>query len=242
MTTLRQLGRFPSFFRGSLNQTLATLDRPLQFEPLPPRPLVLVPGAFCTSSVMNRLGRKVEELGRSVCVPPSFAFYYSALANLCRLPQAAADFIAWLDEIGSRRGFSEVDVAGHSNGSLIALLARDMIDGGEVECSVKMRKVLTMAAPFGGMPNARVLAAMIPCCRDLVAGCDTLRRVERQGGVVAHSLVAQGDFLVPLVNQFLSSSTMTVMEGFQHMDFVVGGSDKIERTAWEIVKWLGNGC
>jgi pimeloyl-ACP methyl ester carboxylesterase len=242
MAILRQIGRFPSFFRGSFYQTLATLDRPVQFVPLPPRPVVLVPGAFCTSSVMNRLGLKLQELGLSVCVPPSFAFYYSALANLCRLPKAALDFTAWLDEIGTRYGFSEVDVAGHSNGSLIALLAMEMIDGGEVECSVRMRKVFTMAAPFGGLPNARALSAMIPCCRDLITGSDTLRKIESQRGAVAHSLVAEGDFLVPPANQSLSSDTRTVMKDFQHMDFVVGDNDKIERTAREIVKWLGNGC
>lgn len=191
---------------------------------------------------MNRLGRKLQKLGRSVCVPPSFAFYYSALANLCRLPKAAADFTAWLDQIGRQHGFSEVDVAGHSNGSLIALLAHDMISGGRLECSVQIKQVFTMAAPFGGLPNARLLSAMIPCCRDLIAGCDTLKRVEQHSELVVHSLVAEGDFLVPPVNQFPPAGSRTVMPGFQHMDFVVGREDKIDQTAREIVKWLGNGC
>lgn len=189
---------------------------------------------------MNSLGQMLVDQGRTVWVPPSFAYYYSALANLCRLPRAAKDFAGWLDAKGREKGFSEIDVVGHSNGGLIAMLAQDMVDRGEVTCSVTVKRVLTMAAPFGGLPNAKVLASVIPCCRDLVPGCDTLDRIARMKHLVVHCLVAANDFLVPPVHQFPEAHPKTVMEGFQHMDFIVGAEEKVARTAEEVMKWLGN--
>ena len=242
MESISNIKRLSSFWRGSVHQTLATLDKPIRFTPLGPRPIILIPGAFCTSSVMNRLGNKLIELGRSVCVPPSFAYYYSALANLCRLPKAARDFIKWLDQAGQEYGFDQIDVVGHSNGGLIALLAQDMVDQGEAKCAVRVKRVFTMAAPFKGLPNAKVLSPMVPCCRDLIAGSDTLQRIARVRQLVVHCLVAEGDFLVPPASQFPEDQTRTVMEGFQHMDFIVGTDEKVERTAREIVKWLGTEC
>jgi len=240
LNSFSQIKKLPSFWRGSVNQTVATWARPVEFRPLPPRPLVLVPGAFCTSSVMNRLGAAIQQRGRSVCVPPSFAYYFSALANLCRLSKAALAFNSWLDELAGQADFDEVDVTGHSNGALIALLAQDMVDRGEIDGKVTIRKVVTMATPFGGLPNAKILSFFLPCCRDLVLGSEALRRIERQLHRVVHSLVAEGAFLVPPFHQFPAGGPKTVMEGYQHMDFIVGSSDRIERTAAEVIKWLGN--
>jgi pimeloyl-ACP methyl ester carboxylesterase len=201
---------------------------------------VLIPGAFCTASVMNRLGAALERRGHTICVPPSFPYYLSALANTCRLPRAARDFLAWLDALGRREGFDQVDCAGHSNGGLIAMLAQDMVDAGEASCSVRVRRVITMAAPLGGFPAARALSAILPCCHDIAADSATLDRVHGACRLLAACLVAGGDFLVPPVHQYVDGVARTVMEGFQHMDFIVGTPEKVERTADEVMRWLSN--
>ena len=236
MRALNYLKTIPSFYVSSTKQTIATLERRIPFEPSPPRPIVLVPGAFCTGSVMNRLGSELEGRGLSVCVPPTFPYYFSALANICRLQYSAEALAEWLDDLAAPRGIGEVDVVGHSNGGLIALLAGSMLR------HVKIRRVVTMAAPFGGFPAARPLGLLIPCCRDIAAGSHVLQKVMEAKGLVALCLVADRDSLLPPVVQFLSDSDRTVMEGFQHMDFIVGKPEQISNTAEQIVRCLKNGA
>jgi hypothetical protein len=115
-----------------------------------------------------------------------------------------------------------------------------MVDSGEETCSLRLRKVVTMAAPLLGLPAARALWPLLPCCRDILSGCDTLQRAHRAHRLLAGCLVAGGDFLVPPANQFLEGMDKIVMEGFQHMDFIVGNSEQIERTAREVIRCLRN--
>lgn len=238
MPAIEQLKRFPSFCTGSVRQTLATLRRVHVFENPQSRSLVLIPGAFCTGSVMNRLGMEMQRRGHSISIPPSFAYYVSALANICRLSTAARAFLRWLERLGEQRHITEVDVAGHSNGGLIALLAQDMIDQGEASCPVAIRKVVTMAAPLGGLPAARALALLLPCCRDIGSASTALRRAKRAHRLLAACLVAGGDFLVPPLHQFQPDVPRTVMNGFQHMDFIVGTPARVVQTADEVDRWL----
>ncbi len=236
MRAFNYLKTIPSFYVSSARQTLATLQRRIPFQPVPPRPVVLVPGAFCTGSVMNRLGRKLEERGLSVCVPPSFPYYLSALANTCRLQRSAQTFSGWLDDLAARYRISEVDVVGHSNGALIALLGVGRLR------RMRIRRVVTMAAPFGGFPAARPLGLLIPCCRDIGAGSSTLKKALLARASVALCMVADRDSLLPPVVQFISGSRKVVMQGFQHMDFIVGRPRQIEETAGEIVGCLNHGA
>lgn len=235
MRPVNYLKTLPSFYVSSLRQTLATIERRLPFEPAPPRPTVLVPGAFCTGSVMNRLGRELNRRGMSVCVPPTFPYYFSSLANICRLQRSAEAFAGWLDDLGASRGFDQVNVVGHSNGALIALLSAGRLS------RVRICRVVSMAAPFGGFPAARPLGLLIPCCRDIAAGSDTLQKAIAAQDLVALCLVADRDSLLPPVVQFLPGSDRTVMEGFQHMDFIVGKPEQIRKTAEQIVRCLDNG-
>jgi pimeloyl-ACP methyl ester carboxylesterase len=235
MRPVKYLKTLPSFYVSSMKQTLATIQRRLPFEPSPPRPTVLVPGAFCTGSVMNRLGRELCRRGMSVCVPPTFPYYLSALANICRLRRSAESFSLWLDNFQATRGIEEVNVVGHSNGALIALLAVGMLS------RVRIRRVVTMAAPFGGFPAARPLGLLIPCCRDIAADSDVLQEVAKAEHLVSLCLVADRDSLLPPVVQFLSGTDRKVMEGFQHMDFIVGRPGQIKKTAEQIVRCLKNG-
>jgi len=234
MRPVNYLKTLPSFYVSSMKQTLATIERRIPFEPAPPRPTVLVPGAFCTGSVMNRLGRELNRRGMSVCVPPTFPYYLSALANICRLQRSAEALAKWLGDLAAARGIEEVNVVGHSNGALIALLAAGRLK------RVRIRRVVTMAAPFGGFPAARPLGLLIPCCRDIAAGSDVLQKVAGAESLVVLCLVADRDSLLPPVVQFLSGSERKVMEGFQHMDFIVGRPEQIEKTAEHIVRCLKN--
>ncbi len=237
---LAYLRTLPSYLKGSTLQTLATLVPAARFEPQPPRPVVLVPGAFCTASVMNWLGRRVQAHGRSVAVAPTFPFFVAAAANLCRLEQAVDRFVPWLDELGGRQGVEEVDVLGHSNGGLIALLAHDRVARGEATCRVRVRRVVTMATPFRGFPGARALGPVLPCCRDLVPGAEALARAARASHLVARCLVSTHDSLIPPESQYLDPGSRTLMEGFQHMDYIVGSAERIERAATEALRWLDN--
>jgi len=142
--------------------------------------------------------------------------------------------------LGTERNVTEVDVAGHSNGGMIALLAQDMIDQGEASCPVAIRRVVTMAAPLGGFPAARALALLLPCCRDIGSASLALRRAKRAGRLLGACLVAGADFLIPPLHQFQPDVPRTVMEGFQHMDFIVGTPAKVARTADEVDRWLSN--
>lgn len=243
MDRVEYLKTLPSYLKGSLLQTLATMDRPIGFVPRPPRPVVLVPGAFCTSSVMNRLGEQLEVRGRSVALTPDFPYYFSALANLCRIDRAVDLFIEWLGRLRRDRGIAEVDVAAHSNGGLIALLALARQDQGLANPGgVEVRRVVTMATPFGGFPGARVLSLLLPCCRDLVAGASVLDRARLAEARVIRCLVSAADSLIPPERQSLDPDRRTIMPGFQHMDFIVGSTDRIARTADEVVRWLDSDC
>jgi hypothetical protein len=107
---------------------------------------------------------------------------------------------------------------------------------------VRIRRVVTMAAPLGGFPAARALSAVLPCCHDIASGSRTLDRVYGASRLLAGCLVAGGDFLVPPAHQFVPGVVKTVMEDFQHMDFIVGTQEKIARTADEVNRWLMNSC
>ncbi|HOX42549.1 MAG TPA: hypothetical protein PK668_03075 [Myxococcota bacterium] len=238
MVDVAYLRTLPSYLKGSTLQTLATLVPPARFEARPPRPVVLVPGAFCTASVMNWLGRRMQAHGGSVAVAPTFPFYVAAAANLCRLEQAVDRFLPWLDELGGRLGVEEVDVAGHSNGGLIALLAHDRVARGEASCRVRLRRVVTMATPFRGFPGARALSPMLPCCRDLIPGAEALARAERASHLVVRCLVATHDSLIPPDSQYVDMERRTLMEGYQHMDYIVGPAERIEQAATEVLRWL----
>jgi len=233
-----KLGTFPSYVTGAWKQTLATLYPGIPFKPGKTGALVLIPGAMCTSSVMNRLGLKLQRHGLKVCVPPSFPYFLSALANTCRLGKAAAAYLDWLDGLSKLYGIREVDVVGHSNGGLIALLAQDLIDSQERTCRVRMNRLITLASPLRGFPGARALSPVLPCCRDIAPGSSTLRRTARARRLLAGCLVAGGDFLIPPGNQFLDPGRRILMENFQHMDFIVGSDEKVNRSANEIARIL----
>jgi pimeloyl-ACP methyl ester carboxylesterase len=200
--------------------------------------VVLVPGAFCTASVMNRLGDAIERNHRRVCLAPTFPYYLSAAANTCRIERAARLLVAFLDGLADRDGVTGVDVVAHSNGGLITLIAQDLLEHGALRSRVPVRRLITLATPFGGFPFARALSPLLPFCADLLASSETLARAARHGRLVTRTLVAGADSLIPPENQFLDLQRRVIMAGFQHMDFIVGDQDKVKRTAAEVTRWL----
>jgi hypothetical protein len=113
-----------------------------------------------------------------------------------------------------------------------------MLDAGMATCPVGIRGVVTMASPLLGFPDAHVLKRLLPCCHDIVPGCETLKRIGHARDRILGSLVASADFLIPPQYQYLDAGCRSVMEGFQHMDFIVGGDAKIQRSADEVTGWL----
>ena len=154
------------------------------------------------------------------------------------MDQSVDIYLKWLYGLAVVAKVERLDVVAHSNGGLIALLAQDRLDRHEATSRVQMERMVTMATPFGGFPGARALGWLIPCCRDLEQEGQILQRAARAKRLVVHQLVSAGDSLIPPVNQVMNGKSRTVMDGFQHMDFIVGAGDKIDRTAEAILKWL----
>ena len=243
---LQQLAsRFPSWVRGAWLQSVACYDAPARFARRGGPAVLLVPGLFCTPSVMNRLGRELEALGVDCfLVPQPYPHLGGLLANTCRLEQAAQLLLGDLARLRWEHGVEEVTIVGHSNGGMIALLALDSLDA-ETRALPAVRGVVTLAGPFGGSPFAAWLSDVIPACRDVAPRSVTLARISRQAGHVRLALAAGGDLLVPTVEAARPGAVpFEVMPGWQHMDFIVGTSAQVRETAERVVAVLpdrGNG-
>ena len=112
----------------------------------------------------------------------------------------------------------------------------------DLVCRVKINRLVTMATPHLGFPGAKALSAFLPCCKDLIPGAESLSQASKAQNIVVQCLVSQNDTLIPVKNQFFDDSKMTLMNGFQHMDFIVGTPEKIAATAEEVLRWLAFSC
>jgi len=228
--------KLPSYLRGSVLQSIACYEAPGVFARRGGPAVLLVPGLFCTPSVMNRLGRELEALGADVYLPSPAPLGPGVLANTCRLEEAAELFLQDLAALKAR-GVERLTVAGHSNGGLIALLAMEQARDRALDLPV-LEGVVCMGSPLKGSPIARGLRSLVPACKDVAPGAFTLERLARQGGLVRRILVSGFDILVPEYNQVVGQADRVVLEGFQHMDFIVGSREQIMRAAgliWEVL-------
>lgn len=236
--------RFPSWVRGAWTQSVACYDAPARFAQRGGPAVLLVPGLFCTPSVMNRLGHALQALGADChLVPRRYPHLGGFLANTCRLEHAAELFLEDLARLRWEQGVEELTIVGHSNGALIALLALDL-QGSETRVLPAIRGVVTLAGPFGGSPFATWLTDVVPACRDITPSSVTLARIARQAGQVRLALAAGRDLLVPTVEAARpGSAPFAVLPGFQHMDFIVGSDEQIGETAELVAGVLprGNG-
>jgi len=224
--------RLPSWMVGSVYQTIASLKPPRRFNGADQNTaLVLVPGAFCPSSVMNLLGEKLSARGFRVALPDNFPYYIGPVANLCHLTDAAGILIRSVLKL-RHEGVEQVWLVGHSNGGLISLLALDMCAShGLPEFKQMVKGVITMATPFKGTDVAALFKYVVPCCRDIAPDAEILERIAGLKGHVKLSLRSTGDFLVPPENQVPDGITPIEMEGYNHTDFIVGNVARVERTA-----------
>lgn len=224
--------RFPSWVRGAWMQSVACYDPPARFSHRGGPAVLLVPGLFCTPSVMNRLGRALEALGADCyLVPRPYPLMGGFLANTCRLDLAARLLLDDLARLRWEHGVEEVTLVGHSNGAVMSLLALDSLDS-EPRTLPAVRGVVTLAGPFGGSPIARWLTELVPACRDVTPSSITLARVARQSHHVTLALAAGRDLLVPEAEGAKPGAVpFVVLPGYQHMDFIVGSDEQIAETA-----------
>jgi pimeloyl-ACP methyl ester carboxylesterase len=224
--------RFPSWAVGAWRQSVACFDEPATFQRTGGPAVLLVPGLFCTPSVMNRLGHALEALGADChLVPKAYPHVGGFLANTCRLEHAARLLLDDLARLRWVHGVEEVTLVGHSNGAMISLLALDTFDS-EPRALPTIRGVVTLAGPFGGSPFATWLTDVVPACRDVTPRSVTLARVARQAGHVRLALAAGRDLLVPTPEGARPGPVpFVVLPGFQHMDFIVGSEAQIAETA-----------
>lgn len=224
--------KFPSYLKGSARQSAACYDKPATFTKQGGPAILLVPGMFCTPSVMNGLGGKLAELGADVYLTPrTYPIAGGALANTCRLDKAAQLFTDDLVRLRWEHGVERILIAGHSNGALIPLLAlaRELA---RPESLPEVLGVVSMGSPFGGSPIARHLAWALPACKDVRPGSETLDVIAGQAPQLVLSLISGLDTLVPdRADQTLPGARQVLLEDFQHMDFIVGGDEKVQKSA-----------
>jgi pimeloyl-ACP methyl ester carboxylesterase len=230
---LERIRSLPSFVLGSMRQTAATLTPRRQYNGQATREVVvLVPGAFCTAGVMDGLAQRLHARGHNVALPGDFPYWVGPLANTCPLEQSAEQLIHDVLRLKREGRGDRFWLVGHSNGGLISLLALDLaVEVGHPEFTSLVAGVVTMATPFRGTDVAAPLAPVIPACRDIHPEASVLARVDRQRAHLKLALMARDDFLVPPNQQAPLGVRPVRMEGFQHMDFLVGSPERVEETA-----------
>ncbi|MCX7958367.1 MAG: alpha/beta hydrolase [Deltaproteobacteria bacterium] len=227
--------RFPGFVRGSLFQTAATFERKEKFSFVKERTnLFLVPGAFCTSSVMNRLGKMLENNGFNVFLPSDIPYYYGPLANTCPLKEAAKVFIRDVYKVMDDMSINAFYVVGHSNGGLIPLFTLNLDISGRYTDA--FRGIITLATPFKGTDIANLVKPILPVARDILPNRNILQNIRGAKEKILLCIQSGNDFLVPPEFQYPDGINPYTFKDFNHMDFIVGCEKKIKMTADKITE------
>ncbi len=219
-----------SLVSGALSQIGAGFVRPGKFKRPGGPTLLLVPGAFCTPSVMNRLGFELEKYGADVFVTHPYPFKYGVLANVGRLEKAVPEFVDDMVELREKYGVEKVWIVGHSCGGILPLLAADRLKA-DKRAVPEIAGVITLAAPFMGTPIAEYLKHIFPVCKDLARDAPILNKLIKNLNMVKRALIAGRDSLVPRYSQDIEVEDKICLSDFQHMDFIVGSPEKIKKTA-----------
>ncbi len=227
--------RLPGFLVGSVLQTAATFGKKESFSFVKGRTnIVLVPGAFCTSSVMNRLGKMLEKNGFNIFLPSDIPYYYGPLANTCPLRDAARVFIQDVYKIMADFPVDTFYVVGHSNGGLIPLFALEMDIGGRY--TKAFRGIITLATPFKGTDIASLVRPVLPVAKDILPHKNLIENIRGAEEKILLCIQSGNDFLVPPEFQHPENITPYTFEGFNHMDFIVGCESNIRMTADKITE------
>lgn len=227
--------RLPGFIIGSILQTRATFDKKESFSFIRGREnIILVPGAFCTSSVMNKLGKALESRNFNIFLPSDIPYYYGPLANTCPLSEAAKVFIQDAYKIMDSFAIDKFYIVGHSNGGLIPLFALNLDIGGRYTKAFK--GIITLATPFKGTDVASLVKPILPVAKDILPNNDLIKNIAGAREKILLCIQSRNDFLVPEEFQFPDGIEPYPFEDFNHMDFVVGCDEKIKRTADKITE------
>lgn len=233
---------YSTFLKGSYRQTAATLQPPLQFDYRGNEPIIMVPGLFCTPSVMNRLAKKLYKQGFDIFLAPKFPFYFSALANTCRLKESAEIFKDYLKFIHKNFGIEKINVVGHSNGALIPALAVDLSKNENDNKTASMISgIISMGGPFLGSSVAKIAQLIVPQAKDIVPGSACLNTIGKYKKLYKYHFISGFDALVAPENQYFPENPHKIFSNFQHMDFIVGSNLKVEFTAQNITEVLKGG-
>ena len=163
------------------------------------RAVVLLHGFASTPRALAFLARHVrDQLKRPVLRPP-LGFGFGDVARAAKRVDAAI-VAASLDE---------VDVVGHSLGGLVATELLKNVD-----CGVRVRRVITLGTPHAGVPLARYAAiatlGLSPCMRQLVPGSRLLVGLAARPVPTGSELVAitgDADALVPERSSCIATAT-----------------------------------
>ncbi len=222
--------RLPSLLKTAVRQRIQAL------KPLPQLPhgtgpsVMLVPGLFCTPSVMAHLGEALSERGLDIWFPRPFPHVRHGLANTAGILPAADILEKDLAEL-ARSGVHEITLVGHSMGGLIALEVRRRVTENETRESLpEIRALYTLATPFDGAPLARLLRRVVPACQDIIPESSEIARLKNYEGLIDCRFCSTADLLVPTQAE-PDGDRAIAMEGFQHMDFYVGTPDQITLAA-----------
>lgn len=236
MTMDETVERFPSFLTGSMKQGAACFRPVASFARNNGPALMLVPGLFCMPSIFNDVGSRLEAAGVDVYLPRPFPPGFGVLANTARVDSAVEVLLQDLEGM-YEDGIESVYLAGHSLGGIITLraLERAEFEGRRIP---RAEKVIVISSPLGGAPLAGLLASIIPACRDIAPGSDFLKEIAPTMKRITHMVFSDFDFLVPGVVPRTETAEMILMKRFQHMDFYVGDSDKLDIAAETLLSLL----
>jgi pimeloyl-ACP methyl ester carboxylesterase len=229
------LTRLPSFLVGGVRQVIANHAARATFAHRGSPAVMLVPGLFCTPSVMNGLGAELERQGLDVYLPQAFPHYRGLLANTGPVEASVELLLDELEILSSEHDVREVTLVGHSLGAVIVLLAAAAAHTSRRDLP-SLRGVVLLSPPLEGAPIARLFRPFVPATAAIVPGSETLRRARAAAAEIAQVHSAAGDSLVPLASQECLPVPTVRFEHFQHMDFYLGSPERVREAALAIAE------
>jgi pimeloyl-ACP methyl ester carboxylesterase len=178
---------------AALESLFGPWSRSREVETRPVRPILLLHGLASSPRVMapleSRLRRTLERPTLRLALGPGFG----DIRDLSRVLGSV------LSELARAPDFARADLVGHSLGGLVASYSLKVVDGGRT-----VRRVVTLAAPHGGVPRAFgaafLLGCMVPSIGQMLEGSDFLAELAERplpAGTSILSIAASRDLLVP---------------------------------------------
>jgi pimeloyl-ACP methyl ester carboxylesterase len=120
------------------------------------RPVVLVQGFGCHPAALAPLAQRIQsDLGRrTLCLASGFGFR--------DIRDTAMRLLDATEQAANESAFARVDVVAHSMGGLVATYLLKCLDHGR-----RIRRVVTLGTPFGGIGAARLASVLGPLAGSL---------------------------------------------------------------------------